>query len=125
MNATSRRSGRLAAGVAHEVRNPLSSLKGFAQLFRTKFQPGSQEERYADIMIEEVERLDRVVEELLDFAKPVRPDRRPTDVNAVVRGVPALVSEDAAFKKVSRSRRGSARGLPDVLVDPPRCDRRS
>jgi two-component system, NtrC family, sensor histidine kinase HydH len=109
--------GRLAAGVAHEVRNPLSSLKGFAQLFRTKFQPGSQEEHYADIMIEEVERLDRVVEELLDFARPVRPDKRPTDVNAVVRESVALVSEDAAFKKVSvQTRLGE--GLPAVLVDP-------
>ena len=109
--------GRLAAGVAHEVRNPLSSLKGFAQLFRTKFEPGSQEERYADIMIEEVERLDRVVEELLDFARPVRPDRRPTDVNAVVRESTALVSEDAAFKTVSvQTRLGE--GLPPVLVDP-------
>lgn len=109
--------GRLAAGVAHEVRNPLSSLKGFAQLFRTKFQPGSQEERYADIMIEEVERLDRVVEELLDFARPMRPDRRPTDVNAVVRESAALVSEDAAFKKVSVQTR-LHEGLPAVLVDP-------
>jgi two-component system sensor histidine kinase HydH len=109
--------GRLAAGVAHEVRNPLSSLKGFAQLFRTKFQPGSQEEHYADVMIEEVERLDRVVEELLDFARPVRPDRRTTDVNAVVRESAALVSEDAAFKKVSVQTRLSE-GLPAVLVDP-------
>lgn len=109
--------GRLAAGVAHEVRNPLSSLKGFAQLFRTKFQPGSQEEHYADIMIEEVERLDRVVEELLDFARPVRPDRRPTDVNAVVRESAALVFEDAAFKTVSvQTKLGE--GLPPVLVDP-------
>ncbi len=86
--------GRLAAGVAHEVRNPLSSLKGFAQLFRTKFEPGSQEERYADIMIEEVERLDRVVEELLDFARPAAPRsashrrerRRPGVRRARVRG---------------------------------------
>jgi two-component system sensor histidine kinase HydH len=109
--------GRLAAGVAHEVRNPLSSLKGFAQLFRAKFQPGSQEERYADIMIEEVERLDRVVEELLDFARPARPDRRATDVNAIVRESAALVSEDAAFKKVSvQTKLGE--GLPPVFVDP-------
>ncbi len=68
-------------------------------------------------MIEEVERLDRVVEELLDFARPVRPDKRPTDVNAVVRESVALVSEDAAFKKVSvQTRLGE--GLPTVLVDP-------
>lgn len=108
--------GRLAAGVAHEVRNPLSSLKGFAQLLRGKFGPGSDEERYSDIMIEEVERLDRVVQELLDFAKPVQPDRSPTDPNSLVDEAMALVSEDAGFRNVSITRR-LADGLPRVLVD--------
>jgi two-component system sensor histidine kinase HydH len=109
--------GRLAAGVAHEVRNPLSSLKGFAQFFRTKFEPGSEEERYSDIMIEEVERLDRVVQELLDFARPVTPDRRPISPNTIIEEALALVSEDAQFKRVTIEKK-LLEGLPDVLVDP-------
>ena len=110
--------GRLAAGVAHEVRNPLSSLKGFAQFFRSKFKPGSKEERYSDIMIEEVERLDRVVQELLDFARPVTPSERPAVSTAtMVDEALALVSEDAR-SGASVSRRSLARSLPDVLVDP-------
>lgn len=109
--------GRLAAGVAHEVRNPLSSLKGFAQLLRSKSRPGSDEERYADIMIEEVERLDRVVQELLDFARPVTPDRKPSALNAIVEEALGLVSEDAAFRKIDVEK-GLAEGLPDALVDP-------
>lgn len=109
--------GRLAAGVAHEVRNPLSSLKGFAQFLRSKFRPGSQEERYADIMIEEVERLDRVVEELLDFAKPVRPERRPVPANSLVDEALSLLSEDALFRSVEIVKK-LGRDLPDVLVDP-------
>lgn len=108
--------GRLAAGVAHEVRNPLSSLKGFAQLLRGKFVPGSDEEHYADIMIEEVERLDRVVQELLDFAKPVEPIRAAADPNSLVEEALALVSEDAGFRNVSIVRR-MADGLPRILVD--------
>jgi two-component system sensor histidine kinase HydH len=67
-------------------------------------------------MIEEVERLDRVVEELLDFARPIRPERRVTDVNAVVRESIELVSEDAVFRKVSvQTRLGEA--LPAAFVD--------
>ena len=108
--------GRLAAGVAHEVRNPLSSLKGFAQFFRTKFKPGSEEERYSDIMIEEVERLDRVVQELLDFARPVTPDRKPVASGTIVEEALALVSEDAQFRRVSIAKK-LGENLPDVLVD--------
>jgi two-component system sensor histidine kinase HydH len=62
--------GRLASGIAHEIRNPLSSIKGFAQYFRDKFETGSEDRSYADIMIQEVERLNRVITQLLDFARP-------------------------------------------------------
>jgi two-component system sensor histidine kinase HydH len=62
--------GRLASGVAHEIRNPLSSIKGFAQYFRDKFETGSEDRSYADIMIQEVERLNRVITQLLDFGRP-------------------------------------------------------
>jgi len=108
--------GRLAAGVAHEVRNPLSSLKGFAQFLRSSFQPGSREERYSDIMIEEVERLDRVVQELLEFARPVVPSRAATSANEIVGEVLALVSEDAQFRRVEVETR-LAPDPPPVLVD--------
>jgi len=108
--------GRLAAGFAHEVRNPLSSLKGFAQFLRSRFVPGSKEERYAEIMIEEVERLDRVVQELLDFAKPVEPNRAPSPPNTIVEDALELLSEDAVFSEIGIERR-LGKGLPDVLVD--------
>ena len=62
--------GRLASGVAHEIRNPLSSIKGFAQYFRDKFEKDSQDKSYAEIVIKEVERLNRVITQLLDFARP-------------------------------------------------------
>ena len=108
--------GRLAAGVAHEVRNPLSSLKGFAQFLKSKFNPGSKEERYSDIMIEEVERLDRVVQELLDFAKPVSAERKASDVNSIVDDALSLVAEDAAFRHVEVVS-DLGEDLPEVLVD--------
>jgi two-component system sensor histidine kinase HydH len=64
--------GRLAAGVAHEVRNPLSSIKGFATYFKERYRDVGEDLQIADLMIGEVERVDRVIGQLLDFARPVR-----------------------------------------------------
>jgi two-component system sensor histidine kinase HydH len=64
--------GRLAAGVAHEVRNPLSSIKGFATYFKERYRQVAEDLHIAELMIGEVERVDRVIGQLLDFARPVR-----------------------------------------------------
>lgn len=62
--------GNMAAGIAHEVRNPLSAIKGLARFFMEASPEGSDESRMADIMTKEVLRLDKVVGDLLDFARP-------------------------------------------------------
>ncbi|WP_243544110.1 two-component system sensor histidine kinase NtrB [Pseudodesulfovibrio tunisiensis] len=62
--------GSLAAGVAHEVRNPLSSLRGFAQLFANKLKGQKPLDEYAATMVQEADRLNRVVTDLLYLAKP-------------------------------------------------------
>lgn len=62
--------GHLAAGVAHEIRNPLSTIKGVALYIARRMPAGGREEEAANRMIDEVDRLDRVVSSLLDFARP-------------------------------------------------------
>lgn len=62
--------GRMAAGVAHEVRNPLSSIKGLALLLKEKFTSQSKENETAKLLIQEVERMNRTISELLSFARP-------------------------------------------------------
>jgi two-component system sensor histidine kinase HydH len=64
--------GRLAGGVAHEVRNPLSSIKGFATYFKERYREVAEDQQIAELMIGEVERVDRVIGQLLDFARPVQ-----------------------------------------------------
>lgn len=70
--------GSLAAGVAHEVRNPLSSLRGFAQLFANKLKGQAPLDQYATTMVQEADRLNRVVTDLLYLAKPRQLDPAET-----------------------------------------------
>ena len=65
--------GRMAAGIAHEIRNPLSSIKGFVQYFRNKFPDNSRDRAYASVVVSEVDRLNRVIQDMLNFAKPKEP----------------------------------------------------
>jgi two-component system, NtrC family, sensor histidine kinase HydH len=73
--------GKLAAAVAHEIRNPLSSIRGFAKFLGHHLQGSPQEQEYADVMVREVDRINHVVTDLLNFAKPM--DLEMTHVNPV------------------------------------------
>lgn len=77
--------GSLAAGVAHEIRNPLSSLKGFATYFRERYEDNPDDRETAETMISEVDRLNRVITQLLEFARPLTMNRRATSIQTVIR----------------------------------------
>ena len=112
--------GSLAAGVAHEIRNPLSSIRGFAQLFMKKFSLESREYEYARVMVKEVERLNRVISALLDFARPKKPDVRPVNVKALVDHALQVIHEDLERKQVTIENRcaneASVQADPDQLI---------
>lgn len=80
--------GQMAAGLAHEIKNPLGSIKGAAQLLNDSAEddegPATSQD-FLDIIIEEVDRLDRVVGSVLDYARPRKGNPAPVDVNAVVK----------------------------------------
>ncbi len=85
--------GQLAAGVAHEVRNPLGVIRSSAALLVEDLQPGSDAARAGSFIVEEVDRLNAVVRALLDYAKPLAPRRELLDVDALVQAVKPLVEE--------------------------------
>jgi two-component system sensor histidine kinase HydH len=91
--------GNLAAGVAHEIRNPLSSIKGFATYLAGKVHGADRDAARA--MVQETDRLNRVVTELLEFARPTQMRRTDVDVNQAVERVLRLVRADAEAKGVS------------------------
>jgi len=92
--------GSLAAGVAHEVRNPLSSLRGFAQLFATKLKGQAPLDQYATTMVQEADRLNRVVTDLLYLAKPRQLDPVETDLGQVGESLKQLMRFDFEDKQI-------------------------
>lgn len=88
--------GGLAAGVAHEIRNPLSSIKGLATFFAAQFEDGSESKQAAGVMIQEVDRLNRVITELLDFARPTDLKFTATDLAPLLTRSIQLIQKEAA-----------------------------
>ncbi len=108
--------GILAAGVAHEVRNPLSSIKGYATYFSSLFDPQSDNKKAANIMAEEVDRVNRVISELLEFARPIQLELKKTRIFELVDKALRLIkyeADPAGIKIISYVEPN----LPEVEVD--------
>jgi two-component system sensor histidine kinase HydH len=92
--------GGLAAGVAHEVRNPLSSIKALATYFSGQFDDGSESHEAAKVMVQEVDRLNRVITELLEFSRPTDLKRQSSDIGLLISRSIQLVQQDALNKNI-------------------------
>jgi two-component system sensor histidine kinase HydH len=93
--------GRLAAGVAHEIRNPLSSIKGFATYFKERYRDNREDAGTAAIMVQEVDRLNRVVSQLLEFSRPVGILPRPVDVTRLIGDSLKLIAGQAETRGIA------------------------
>ncbi len=93
--------GHLAAGVAHEVRNPLSSIKGLARYFAERTPADGEAHQLALVMAREADRLNRVVSELLELVRPAHLKYQSVDLNEVITHSLQLVSQDAASRAIS------------------------
>ncbi len=109
--------GSLAAGVAHEIRNPLSSIKGFAVYFRERLSGNKEDEETADIMIAETERLNRVISQLIEFARPLTLKKEQTNLTDLVRHAIRLVEAEARKNAVDIDVQVSD-DLPMADIDP-------
>ena len=107
--------GQMAAGVAHEIRNPLNSIRGFAQLVQEGAAADPKQAEYTQIILEEVDRMNRIVQDLLDFS-------RQRDLTLVPLSLPKLVTDlvrdmqsDAQDLKITLTSVEGERVLPNVF----------
>jgi two-component system sensor histidine kinase HydH len=107
--------GKIAASIAHEIRNPLSSIKGFAQYFKFRFKT-KKDAAYADIMIKEVDRLNRVITELLDYAKPAELNLKKQRLEEITSYSIKLLESDIKRKGINIKEEHED-NLPSVLID--------
>jgi two-component system sensor histidine kinase HydH len=111
--------GSLAAGVAHEIRNPLSSIKGFATYFKERYRDNPDDSQTADIMVQEVDRLNRVIGQLLDYARPMTMNRRETAIQTVIQHALRMIESQAREKGVVIQTELQA-DVAALLIDPDR-----
>ncbi len=92
--------GKLAAGVAHEIRNPLSSIKGFATYFGKRYEENENDKETALVMVSEVERINRSITQLLEFAKPLEIEKKEVDIRKMLTHSLKLVQHDLEQNKI-------------------------
>ena len=105
--------GTLAAGVAHEVNNPLASVSSLVQMLRAR-NDGNTEE--FDLILEQIKRITQVTRDLTDFARARPAARTSVELNAVIESSVRLASFDKSFQKLD-IRRGLSESLPSVTAD--------
>ncbi len=88
--------GQMAAGIAHEIRNPLTSIKGFVQLFKDQ----NQQKEYYDIVLSELDRINAIVGEFLVLAKPSAAVYSEQDVKELIRDVVTLFNNQSLLNNV-------------------------
>jgi signal transduction histidine kinase len=110
--------GQMAAGLAHEIRNPLGSIKGAAQYLQPVEgqTPDASTREFLDIIVEEVDRLNKIVSQFLDYARPYRGDQSPLDVNDVVRKTINLIEKERSGSRVEIAM-NLFEGLPPARAD--------
>lgn len=109
--------GELTAGVAHEVRNPLGVIRASVQLLEDAHCDEQRISAAAEVMKQEIDRLDRVIKALLDFGRPSKPTLLRTSVNDVLTDVVLFTTRFAKQSNV-RIEQNLSDDLPHVIADP-------
>ncbi len=108
--------GQLSAGIAHEVRNPLSSIKMSLQILEKRMQPEGNDLKRFKIAQREVEHLEKLVSDVLIYAKPTEPSKSPSDMRSVIEGSLDMVEKSIRDKEI-RVVKHYPEELPPISID--------
>ncbi len=108
--------GKLAAGVAHEINNPLTGILTFAEELRDDAEPDSVAREDLDFIVRETLRCRQIVRDLLDFSRQAKPDQQRIRPESVMQHALKLVAKQASFHDVAFDI-AVAEGTPEVLAD--------
>ncbi|WP_289138282.1 ATP-binding protein [uncultured Brevibacillus sp.] len=104
--------GQLAAGAAHEIRNPLTVIYGFIQLLEQRLSREERDLHYLPLILQEIERVNRIVTELLMLSKPSQPDYREVTLTSVTQSILPLMNAEAMLHGIEIVDRCS----PDIRI---------
>ena len=107
--------GMLAAGVAHEIRNPLVSVRTFIQLLPERLADEEFRTEFRELALGEIERICALINDLLAFSRPAPAERKPTDLNELAAQIARLLEAEARRRDVAVA--FHAEDLPQVVVD--------
>jgi two-component system NtrC family sensor kinase len=108
--------GRLAAGIAHEINNPLTGVLSYASLLRKRMEHDPSACEDLDVIVRETVRCRGIIRGLLDFSRPTAPAKKPMDLNDVVRRAVSVVMTQLSLNHVDLSL-DLASDLPSVFAD--------
>jgi signal transduction histidine kinase len=109
--------GQLSAGIAHEIRNPLGSIKGSVEILEQEVPPDHPKNEFVGIIKDEVARLNSLINDFLQFARPPEPVVSLTNLNEVIDSTLTLIARSAEGAQVEIRARLS-RELPIARIDP-------
>ena len=110
--------GRLAAGVAHEIRNPLAAISGSVELLRGSQPIDGEGRELMDIVTREADRLNRLITDLLDFARPRTPEKTAVDVGLTLGEILRVVENDRRLNPTANRFHLALPGALHVEADP-------